>query len=318
MLRLQKPWMWGLLVLSAVAAGIVPTLVWGQGSSRVVHRVKSEYQEITVVDTPNGFRQMLFDARMDGRDAIQSEMKKSMPTELTLAYSRHMMTALPLVAKPAKDERVLVIGLGGACMQRYLYELLPRSTIQSAELDPAVLEVAKSFFGLVLDTRQKVAVGDGRKFIEQAGAAGGGGAGHEKYDLILLDAFSATSIPYSLATREFLEMCKGRLNEGGVVCANLWSSLPEYPDMLKTYDAVFPEWHLLRCGGGSTNIILLALKESRGLTRDTWVEMGKAYEKSHGVNLPLGRMIEDGWTVPARTGGGIGGKVLLDKDAPKD
>jgi spermidine synthase len=302
-MRLQKQWMWVLLVLLIVAAGVVPSMVWGQGTSRVVHRVKSEYQEITVIDTPNGFRQMLFDAKMDGRDAIQSEMKKSMPNELTLAYSRHMMTALPLVARPQKNEKVLVIGLGGACMQRFLYELLPQSTIESAELDPAVLEVAKGFFGLVLDERQKVSVGDGRKFIESA---------QEKYDLILLDAFSATSIPYALATREFLEMCKGRLREGGVVCANLWSSLPEYNDMLKTYEAVFPEWHLLRCGGGSSNVILLAFNEKRGLTREKWAQMGKEYEKSHGVGLPLGRMIEDGWMEP-RPGTG---KVLLDKVAP--
>jgi spermidine synthase len=293
MTRRNRWWVLAVVLLA------VPALVWGQGSARVVHRVKSAYSEITVIDTPNGFRQMIFDAKFDGRDAIQSEMKKSMPNELTLAYSKHMMTALPLVEKKDKDERILVIGLGGACMQRYLYELLPKATIETAELDPVVLDVAKNFFALTLDARQKVSVGDGRKFIEES---------KEKYDLIMLDAFSATSIPYALATKEFLEACKAHLNEGGVVCANVWSTLPEYPDMLKTYDAVFAEWRVLRCGAGSSNMIVVALPTKRGLAAEKWAAMCRAYEKSHGMMLPLGRMVEDGLQADVKPGT----KVLVD------
>jgi spermidine synthase len=285
----------GLLALS-------PLLLLAQASGRVVHRVKSEFQEIVVVDTPNGFRRMLFDPKFNGSDAIQSEMKKSMPTELTLSYARHMMAALPLVEKPGGDERILVIGLGGACMQRYLVELLPKATIETAELDPAVLDVAKGFFGLVLDERQKVTVGDGRKFIEGS---------KDKYDLILLDAFSATSIPYPLATKEFLEACKAHLNEGGVVCTNLWQTLPEYPDMLRTYDVVFPERQRLRCGGGWNNIILVAPREKRGLTKEKWAGLAKAYEKSHKMTLPIGTMVEEGYMEEGKLP--VTAKVLLDK-----
>lgn len=281
MKRVQGAWILalGLLALS-------PVLLLAQASGRVVHRVKSAFQEIVVVDTPNGYRQMLFDPKFDGTDAIQSEMKKAAPTELTLSYARHMMTALPLVEKRERNERVLVIGLGGACMQRYLHELLPKATIETAELDPAVLEVAKGFFGLVLDERQKVSVGDGRKYVEGS---------KEKYDLILLDAFSATSIPYPLATKEFLELCKAHLNEGGVICANLWRTLPEYTDMLRTYDVVFPEWHRLRCGGGWNNVILVAFNERRGMTKEKWEELARGYERSHRMTLPIGEMVDAGY-----------------------
>ena len=76
----------------------------------------------------------------DGTDSIQSEMKLSAPTELTLSYSRHMITALPLLPN-TKSPHVLVVGLGGACIQRYLHKLLPDAVIESAELDPAIADV---------------------------------------------------------------------------------------------------------------------------------------------------------------------------------
>lgn len=66
---------------------------------QIVHEVYGAYQRITVIDTPNGYRQLIFDARLDGSDAIQSEMDLSNPDEPTLPYSRHKMAALLLAAK---------------------------------------------------------------------------------------------------------------------------------------------------------------------------------------------------------------------------
>ena len=83
---------------------------------RTLYEAKSEFQKITVRDI-NGFRQLIFDGKFDGTDSIQSEMKLAAPTELTLAYSKHMITALPLVAN-ANKPHILVVGLGGACIQR--------------------------------------------------------------------------------------------------------------------------------------------------------------------------------------------------------
>jgi len=55
------------------------------------------------------------------------------PYELTLSYARHMITA---VAVPDRPRRILIVGLGGACLQRYLRKLLPEATIETAEIDP--------------------------------------------------------------------------------------------------------------------------------------------------------------------------------------
>ena len=107
---------------------------------------------------------------------------------------------------------------------------------------------------------------------------------------------------------------KEHLAEGGVVCANLWYEEKDYPDMLKTYAAVFPEWHVMRCPG-STNAIVLALPVKRDLTPDKWMALAKAFDQAHpsGLNLAqlIDRAIEPATRIPTDA------KVLLDADAEK-
>ena len=123
--------------------------------------------------------------------------------------------------------------------------------------------------------------------------------------------FTATSIPYQLVTQEFLSAVKERVADGGVVCANLWDELSEYPDMLKTYSVVFPELHALKCAN-SGNLDLVAFAKPAALTVQSWVEKSEAFEKKHPSGLDLPSLIRRGaaetTVIPAYA------KVLLDKD----
>jgi spermidine synthase len=290
------------LFLAAALATFLTTLLWAQ-RNHAIYEVKSRYQTITVWDSPDGLhRQLLFDAKWDGTDAIQSEANKRDTNKIILDYAQYMIASAPLVDN---SKRILVVGLGGACIQRYLYNLLPDTIIETAELDPVVLDVAKKYFYLTQDRRQKVHIGDGRAYIEKS---------KEKYDIIMLDAFSATSIPYMLATQEFLKSVKEHLAVGGIVCANLWSHQADYGNMLKTYEAVFPELHVLPCPLPWSNHILVAMPTIRKLTVDKWKEQANAFDKAHPTGLKLTEFIERRITpvIPADA------KVILDKDAPKD
>lgn len=271
----------GKLLRAAVVLALLVSVAARGQQDRIVYQVRSDYQLITVLDTAGGYRQLIFDGRLDGTDAVQSEMNLANPEELTLSYARHIMAALPLVEDP---RRILIVGLGGACMQRYLYKLLPQATIETAEIDPRVREVAAQYFRFQEDARQIVHLVDGRKFIEES---------KDEFDIIFLDAFTAESIPYRLTTREFLEAVRARTADGGLVCANLWDGRSDYPDILKTYAAVFPELHALKCAY-SGNSILLALPARIGLTVPAWVERARAFEKAHPTGLGLPELIERG------------------------
>ena len=266
------------LLLAVILGGFISLPSCAQ---EVLYEVQSRFQYITVRDTANGFRQLIFDGRFDGTDAIQSEMNLSNPLELTLSYSRHIMTALPIANQL---QRILVVGLGGACMQRYLHQLLPDARIETAELDPEIRNIAARYFYFKEDSRQVVHLGDGRTFLENS---------KDKYDIIFLDAFSAVSIPYSLATQEFLETVQEHLADGGVVCANLWDAEADYNDMVKTYSAVFPEIHVVKCAY-SGNSILLALPGKVDLQVKAWMDKAAAFEKDHPTGLNLPQLIERG------------------------
>ena len=286
-----------LLRFALILAVLAPSA--GAQEPQIVWEVRSQYQFITVRDTANGYRQLIFDGQFNGSDAIQSEMNLSNPDELMLSYARHIMVALPVVEKL---RRVLIVGLGGACMQRFLHKLLPQVRIETAELDPAIREVAANYFFFKEDERQIVHLGDGRKFIEGS---------KDKYDIIFLDAFSAASIPYRLATQEFLKAARDRLSEGGVVCANLWDGVSAYPHMLKTYSTVFPEMHVVKCAY-SGNSIVVALPQKVELTNRAWMDKAAAFEGLHPTGLNLPQLIERGAAEKADIPAGA--RVLLDKD----
>ena len=266
---------------------------------KIIYELQSQYQFITVLDTASGYRKLIFDGKLDGSDHIQSEMKLSDHYKLSLPPTRHIMAALPLVKNP---QHILILGLGGASMQRYLYRLLPDAKIETAELDPAVIKVATAYFFFKEDARQIVHPGDGRKFIENS---------KDKYDIIFLDAFSATSIPYPLSTQQFLKATKDHLVPGGIVGANIPDMLPEYRDMLKTYTTVFAELHLLKCANRGENVILVAYPNKAGLTTQSWVDKARAFEKKHPTGLDLPQLIENSSTgaLPDLSQA----KVLLDK-----
>lgn len=264
---------------------------------QVVHEVRSQCQLITVLDTPDGYRQLIFDGRFDGSDAIQSQVDLSSRDELTLSYARHMMTVPPVASKA---QRILVVGLGGACLQRYLHRLLPGATIETVEIDPEVRNVAADYFFLREDARQVVHIADGRSFIEQS---------KNRYDVILLDAFTAEEIPYHLTTREFLQAVKDHLSEGGVVSANLWDGEAGYWDMVRTYAEVFPELHIVKCSG-ARNSLVVALPVKSGLTIEGWAEKAAAFDKAHATGLDLPLLVRRGAReadIPARA------RVLTDR-----
>lgn len=264
-------------VFSVIVALLMPFLL-GCQSYRVVHQVRSPFQLVTVIDTPSGYRRLILDGRLDGMDPIQSEMDLSKPHELVLSYTRAMMAALPLADR---KRRILLIGLGGASMQKFLHDLLPGTVLETVEIDPEVLRIARKFFGFEPDPNQIIHVGDGRAFIENA---------KMQYDIIFLDAYGPDSIPYSLATQEFLEAVQSRLAEGGVVCSNLLTRNPRFWDMVKTYAEVFPELKRID-PPGTGNTILFAPLDRDGFTLEAWLRDAVAFEKVHPTGLDLPRLI---------------------------
>ncbi|NDG58474.1 MAG: hypothetical protein EBX55_08375, partial [Betaproteobacteria bacterium] len=144
----------------------------------------------------------------------------------------------------------------------------------AAEIDPAIIEVAKRFLNFREDERMRAYARDGRNFIEGAKLS---------YDIIMLDAFSAEAVPKHLSTTEFLQAVKKVLAVNGVVVANLWGPAlnPLYDSMLRTFQDVFSDLYLLEVPEVENRLMF-------ALPRRIDLRMATFREHAHNTSLVLG------------------------------
>jgi spermidine synthase len=107
---------------------------------------------------------------------------------------------------------VLVIGLGGGTVPKRFVRDYPQVTVDAVEIDPDVISIAKRYFHVEPGPRLRIHQADGRMFLRRS---------EETWDLIVLDAYYADTVPFFLCTKEFFEIVRERLTPGGVLVNNV-------------------------------------------------------------------------------------------------
>ena len=262
---------WGLVVL-ALAVGANARAA----EYRVVLETDSVYHHIIVAEDGVS-RYLRFDR------SLQSGMYLADPFDSPFLYAGYMH--LGLLFRP-QATRVLMVGLGGGSVQKRFWRDYPQMTIDVAELDPKVVEVAHRYFAVREDPRLRITVQDGRLFLRKTA---------QQYDMILLDAYFAESIPFHLTTSEFVHLAHTRLAPGGIIVSNLIGALegPQsalFRAMYKTFATAFGGLYPFPTGFQPSrdvdtlrNIILVA-SDQRGLTR--WEILSKARQVARRVTFP--------------------------------
>ena len=110
---------------------------------------------------------------------IMSRVDLDDPLNLLGTYTQAMTLALVWNPHP---RRIHIMGFGGGRIAQVLHHHLPEVIIDGSELNGYVLELAQQFFGVTLDHRLQVHVGDGRALLERRHDAAG-------YDMIMVDCF---------------------------------------------------------------------------------------------------------------------------------
>ncbi len=210
---------------------------------KLLHSQRSLYREVLVYDDGEQ-RCMCFTRQC--RIGRQTCMNMQQPDRFVMNYPQMMMASLYINPAPRS---VLIVGLGGGTLPRALARLLPDSTIDVVEIDPAVINVAQKFFAFKPQINEHVIESDGRVYVKRAIRE------QRHYDLIMLDAFDHEYIPEHLLTREFLQEVRTLLTPGGVLAANTFSSSRLYDHESVTYAAVFGEFFNLR----RANRVILAV-----------------------------------------------------------
>ena len=267
------------------------------GAERLLLEKKSPFNTILVSEDDRGLRIL----RFEPGGARQSVVKPGDPDHLELAYTRVIPVAFAFVEAP---RNVLVVGLGGGTIPSFVRRHFPDAGIDAVDIDPVVVEVARSHFGFREDAKMHAYVEDGRRFIERT---------DRRYDIIFLDAFGPDSVPYSLATREFLDSVRRALAPRGAVIGNLWSraSNPLYDSMLRTYQTVYDEVFIVDVHGGG-NVILVALSWKPAPSIEELIRRSRQVSRQISLRSDLGGIVERG----LQRARADGGRILTDAGGP--
>ncbi len=163
---------------------------------------------VEVVDQ-DGIRSLHF-----GTAARQSCMMLADPSRLCIPYERVIMTLLLFKPAPA---RVLMIGLGGGSMARFLLQHCEHTRIDVVELRPLVVEVARRYFSLPNDPRLHISTGCGAQHVAARQLEDRG-----RYDVILVDAYQGGGMAPEVSSAEFFMHCRNLLRDDGLLAINLW------------------------------------------------------------------------------------------------
>lgn len=153
-----------------------------------------------------------------GTTTIQSALNLKNPAELVLSYSRAMMGWL--LFADTLPQHILQIGLGGGSFARWLAEMLPNSRQTAVEINPQVINIARSQFHLPPeDGRFEIIEADGAEYVKILRSSS---------DLIMVDGFDGVQICDELVSESFFADCRTALSDKGIFVTNWWSGDKRY------------------------------------------------------------------------------------------
>lgn len=161
---------------------------------------QSPYAELRVLDQ-DGVRHLLIDG---GTHTIVD----ARTYESRFPYVHVLDVSRRFFQRPGS---MLLIGLGGGSVVKEFARHGWR--VDAVEIDPVVTEIAYRDFGLE-DSEARIFHTDGRRYLR---------ATDKRYDLIIVDAFGSSSIPFHLVTQEAFALMATHLEPRGVLAINIES-----------------------------------------------------------------------------------------------
>jgi spermidine synthase len=233
----------GLPALIAILIALPPGTVKATVDGRVIWEAETDYQYARVIQNPDGERRL----ELNEGQAVHSIYR---PGQWLTGNYWDEPLVLPFAARPAAPPRsIAILGSAAGTVARAYGHFFPATRIDAVEIDPKLTDVGRRLFDLRAPDLHTHAA-DARPWLRST---------KRRFDVIYVDAYRQPYIPFYLATREFFELVKERLNPGGSVMVNVGH--PEDSDRLEqvlsaTMGAVFG--HVARDPSEDVNTQLIA------------------------------------------------------------
>jgi spermidine synthase len=256
--------------LSVLLGGSVPPV-----AGMVVFSAYSAHHHIEVIDE-GGLRTLSFNGSMETR------MFREVPLQGHFEYTEYFHT--PWLWN-TNLKRVLMVGLGGGSTQRSYQHYYTNVLVDTVEIDPVVVRVAKDFFRVTETPTHRIHISDGRVFLRRA---------TNTYDAIIMDAYATTrygsSVPPHLTTKEFFTLARGHLTTNGVMAYNVIGQVQGMNadfvgGLYRTMREVFPQVYLFPATT-SQNVVLVATRSAERFDSARVQREGLALMRNGRITIP--------------------------------
>ena len=241
----------------------------------VIYETYDEEGIIEVIES-EGIRALHF-----GSSSRQSSIIIDDPNQLHTLYARATMGLLLFNDSP---NDVLMIGLGGGTLTKYLLHEFTECKIKVIEYRDRVLKIARSHFNLPFDSRLKVGIGCGGHYVYQRSHTH-----EEEHDLIVIDAYSDAGMSPEVSSQAFFYHCKTLLKKDGVLAINLWiTNEALFQEVMVNMAVIFESKILFLPVRKRGNVIGFAFgKETPHYSMKQLRKKAKALEQQYHLEFPI-------------------------------
>jgi spermidine synthase len=201
-----------------------------------------------------------------GNNMVQSAMRLAAPNQLELTYTRCMMGFMLFHPQP---ENLLMIGLGGGSLVKFVYHGLPRTKITVVEINPKVIVFARNYFSVPPDDeRLQVLIGEGSEYIARHPSSA---------DVLMVDGFDDGCQVASLCTQDFYNHARAVLKRNGVLVVNLLSRDRGFQNYMRRIESSFSGHISTLAADPHGNVIAFAFRQKPA--RRVWESLPERAKK---------------------------------------
>jgi spermidine synthase len=156
-----------------------------------------------------------------------------------------------------------------------MHREFPETKHTVIEKNSAVIEAARRFFELPQDNRLRLLKADVTEIIPTL---------TEKFDIILLDAYTDFGAPEEVKRVEFLRNLRGCLNSTGWLAGNTWTMTGDFLEQCEIWKSTFTQVLQARANLKG-NVILLGSQISQLPDKKNYQETAKILNKRHRLDF---------------------------------